>query len=178
MSPVGNGFVNDFEFTLMTEGHMLYSINNERIELNAGDMVFVNSARMHYGYWEKRECCTFICVVFSLQMLSAVPECEIKKITGNDAPPFILIAHDDIHGKDVTNGIKKLHEVCSQQSEGYKIKAAALCCEIAYGIFRLCSDTVYYSAENMKKLSAVHAMTGYLQGHYFEALTLDDIASA
>ncbi|MGN0622429.1 MAG: helix-turn-helix transcriptional regulator [Oscillospiraceae bacterium] len=30
----------------------------------------------------------------------------------------------------------------------------------------------------MKKLSAVHAMTGYIQGHYFEALTLDDIASA
>lgn len=63
---VVNHWHNDLEFSYVTKRYMLYSVNGERAELNEGDVIFVNSARLHYGYWEKKEECEFLCVLFGL----------------------------------------------------------------------------------------------------------------
>ena len=77
---VVNHWHNDLEFSYVIKGHMMYSVNGETAELNEGDMIFVNSARLHYGYWDKIEECEFLCVLFGIEILSAVPDKLIQTI--------------------------------------------------------------------------------------------------
>lgn len=90
MLSVVNHWHNDFEFSYVIKGHMMYSVNGENIALNEGDMIFVNSARLHYGYWEKREKCEFLCVLFGLELLCAVPSKIIAQLTNSEALPYII----------------------------------------------------------------------------------------
>lgn len=175
---VVNHWHNDLEYSLVTEGHMMYSVNGERIELSKGDAIFVNSARMHYGYWEEKEKCEFLCVVFGLEMLDAVPNHILAKLTGNSSPAYLKIEHKDIQTNVVRNGLKALYEVCSDRVLGYELKVLSLCSEIAYGTFTLFDRAAHTNPNDIKGLTAIHAMTGFIQGHYTEKLTLADIAAA
>ena len=114
---------NDLEFSYVTKENMKYSVNGEIIELNEGDMIFVNSAQLHYGFWEKKEQCEFLCVLFGLELLSAVPDSVISKLIGNGSPSYIIFRISDIEDKTVIDRLTKLNTICEQQKDGYD------CCE-------------------------------------------------
>jgi len=175
---VVNHWHNDLEFSYVTKGHMLYSVNGERAELNEGDVIFVNSARLHYGYWEKKEECEFLCVLFGLAMLSSAPESILSKLINSDAPPFIVFHDSEPDGRAVTDKLKALNKLCAQSEEGYELSVVSLCYEITSLLFGHCTGGRRYSTENSRKLSELHAMIGFIQGHYTEKLSLADISAS
>ena len=48
-----NHWHTEFEFIYVKNAPMWYSVNGEQCKLLPGQMIFVNSGQMHYGYWEK-----------------------------------------------------------------------------------------------------------------------------
>lgn len=61
----------DLEFILILEGQMFYDVNGQKISLQAGEGIFVNSRCFHYGYSDTHTECLFICILLSPQLLSA-----------------------------------------------------------------------------------------------------------
>lgn len=175
---VVNHWHNDFEFSYVVKGHMMYSVNGESVELNEGDMIFVNSARLHYGYWEKKETCEFICVLFGFEILSAIPQKYIMGIAGNVAPPYIVFKDSDMLGKDIIAKLIVLNELCDKKDEGYEITAVTLCYEIAEYLYRRCTEKSDNVSINSRGLSQLHSIIGYIQGNYTEKLSMDDIAAS
>jgi mannose-6-phosphate isomerase-like protein (cupin superfamily) len=53
----------DIEFTFIVEGSMEYFVNNKILHLSAGEGIFINSKRLHFGYSKDNSDCTFLCVV-------------------------------------------------------------------------------------------------------------------
>ncbi len=172
---VPNHWHNDLEFSYITKGNMKYSVNGEIVELNEGDMIFVNSAQLHYGFWEKKEECEFLCVLFGLELLSAVPDSVISKLIGNGSPSYIIFRISDIEDKTVIDRLTKLNTICEQQKDGYELSAVTLCYETACSLLERCTGTVKELPENSRRLSELHAMIGFIQGHYTEKLSLEDI---
>lgn len=175
---VVNHWHNDFEFSYVIKGHMFYSVNGECIELNEGDVIFVNSARMHYGYWSKKEECKFLCVLFRFEILSSVPEKIIAKMAGSDAPPYLVFHRADAGYRDITDRLTDLNNICEQKDDGYELSAVSLCCAISNGLFRHCTVANEHSVGNSRKLFEFHEMIGYIQGHYSEKMSLADISAA
>ena len=155
-----------------------HSVNGEIIELNEGDMIFVNSAQLHYGFWEKKEPCEFLCVLFGIELLSAVPDSVISKLIGNNSPSYIIFRSSDIEDKTVIDRLTKLNTICEQQKDGYELSAVTLCYETASSLFERCTGTVKELHENSRRLSELHAMIGFIQGHYTEKLSLEDISAS
>ena len=60
----------DLEFILILEGQMFYDVNGQKISLQAGEGIFVNSRCFHYGYSDAHTECLFICILLSPQLLS------------------------------------------------------------------------------------------------------------
>ena len=175
---VPNHWHNDLEFSYVTKGHMKYSVNGEIVELNEGDMIFVNSAQLHYGFWEKKETCEFLCVLFGLELLSSVPDSVISKLIGNGSPSYIIFRSSDIKDKTVIDKLTRLNSVCEQQKDGYELSAVTLCYETAVSLFERCTGAVGEPPENSRRLSELHAMIGFIQGHYNEKLSLEDISAS
>ncbi|MBO4867074.1 MAG: AraC family transcriptional regulator [Ruminococcus sp.] len=175
---VPNHWHNDLEFSYVTKGHMKYSVNGEIVDMNEGDMIFVNSARLHYGFWEKKEPCEFLCVLFGLELLSAVPDSVISKLIGNNSPSYIIFRSSDIEDKTVIDRLTKLNTICEQQKDGYELSAVTLCYETACSLLERCTGTVKELPENSHRLSELHAMIGFIQGHYTEKLSLEDISAS
>lgn len=67
-----NHWHTDFEFSLVTNGRLLYMVNGQRIKVGNGDMIFVNAYQMHYGFWEQIEECEFIFTVFAVLFFSSI----------------------------------------------------------------------------------------------------------
>lgn len=175
---VVNHWHNDFEFSYVTKGHMLYSVNGEIIELNEGDVIFVNSARLHYGFWEKKEKCEFMCVLFGLELLSAVPDGIISRLIESKSPSYIVFHDSELEDRKITEKLAELNKVCEQQKEGFELTAVSLCYDITHILYERCTGAVSGSTENSKKLSELHAMVGFIQGHYAEKLSLTDISAS
>lgn len=175
---VVNHWHNDLEFSYVTKGHMLYSVNGEVTELNEGDMIFVNSARLHYGFWEQKEECEFLCVLLGLELLSDVPDSVISKLIGNNSPSYIIFNGSDIEDKAIINRLTRLNTICEQQKDGYEFSAVSLCYETANSLFERCTVSAKELPENSRKLSELHAMIGFIQKHYTEKLSLADISAA
>ena len=175
---VPNHWHNDLEFSYVTKGHMKYSVNGEIVELNKDDMIFVNSAQLHYGFWEKKETCEFLCVLFGLELLSSVPDSVISKLIGNGSPSYIIFRSSDIKDKTVIDKLTRLKSVCEQQKDGYELSAVTLCYETAVSLFERCTGAVGEPPENSRRLSELHAMIGFIQGHYNEKLSLEDISAS
>ena len=173
-----NHWHNDLEFSYVTKGHMKYSVNGEIVDLNEGDMIFLNSSRLHYGFWKKKEQCEFLCVLFGLELLSAVPDNVISKLICNSSPSYIIFSSSDIEDKTIIDKLTKLNMVCEQQKDGYELSAVTLCYEMASSLFERCTGAVRELPENSRRLSELHAMIGFIQGHYTEKLSLEDISAS
>lgn len=175
---VVNHWHNDFEFSYVIKGHMMYSVNGEAIELNEGDMIFINSARLHYGYWEKKEECEFLCVLFSPELLSAVPEKLIVQLAGKDAPPYIILHNEDKSDKILIEKLESLNKFCESPKEGYELSVVTRCYEIAEYLYRHCAEKTDYNTPDSRGLTELHSIIGYIQGHYTEKISICDIAEA
>ena len=172
-----NHWHNDFEFSYVSRGHMMYSVNGENIELNEGDMIFVNSARLHYGYWEKREECEFLCVLFGIELLCTVPQKIIVQLTDSEAMPYIVFRRACPSDNMLIEKIEKLNNLCEQKKEGYELSVVTLCYEITQQLYCCCTEQSYISTDQ-RGLSELHAIIGYIQGHYTEKLSMEDISAA
>ena len=53
----------DLEFILILDGQMFYDVNGQRIPLQTGEGIFVNSRCFHYGYSDAHTECLFICIL-------------------------------------------------------------------------------------------------------------------
>lgn len=59
----------EFEILLITEGNVLFTIEQQEYLLNAGDFVFINSNFYHSAKSVDNEKCSFIAIDFSYQLL-------------------------------------------------------------------------------------------------------------
>ncbi len=175
---VVNHWHNDLEFSYVIKGHMMYSVNGETAELNEGDMIFVNSARLHYGYWDKIEECEFLCVLFGIEILSAVPDKLIQTIAGKDAPPYIIFHGSDISDRIVIEKLSVMNDLCEKKIDGYELSTVTLCYEIAECLYKSCMEKKERNTKNNRGISELHAMIGFIQSHYTEKLSMEDIFAA
>ena len=63
----------DLEFILILDGKMSYDVNGQKIALQTGEGIFVNSRCFHYGYSDTHTECFFICILLSPLLLSINP---------------------------------------------------------------------------------------------------------
>ena len=61
----------DLEFILVLDGAMDYFVNGRILHMDAGEGIFVNSKRLHYGYSKDSSDCSFLVVVVHPSLLGS-----------------------------------------------------------------------------------------------------------
>lgn len=166
----------DIEFSYVTEGSLLYNVNGEVAELSAGQMIFVNSGQMHFGFWNKPCECEFICTIIHPSLIHNA-ESFLKAILGKNSPPYLIFDIKRPTETPMFNAVSDINRLVLNKTEGFELMLLSRVYELAFLLYRhisVCGEP----RTNGKKLETVRQMTGFITQSYSSKITLGDIASA
>lgn len=169
----------DFELLHILEGAMKYNINGEVVSLNKGDLLFVNSGNMHFGFQERYEECSILCLNFNPALLAtSALEQSLDKICGAGTPPYLLFHEGRFDDMSFVECVKSIDKAFHSDKDSRVL-------EMLGEIYRLCAKLVERIAHteqrqmsSEKQLQAMYRMTGFIQGNYANKVSIEEIAGA
>lgn len=171
-----NHWHDDYEFCYVIKGNMKQNINGEVIEMNEGNLIFINSTNMHFGFQTEREECQVFCLMLNPSLIfdNATSE-DLTILSGNNSKPYMLFSPSEITDKPIVATAKEVHSLVASETTGFKLM------ESIYRLFRLLIER--NSNENTqnkqsKELEIMHRMTGFIQKNYKSKIKLADIAGS
>ena len=168
----------DLEFILILEGQMSYDVNGQKISLQTGEGIFVNSHCFHYGYSDTHTECLFICILLSPLLLSIntyfVENC-VNPLIQNTHFPYQKLSPAVQWQNSILRDLEMLYENNIDSVQPFIIL------EKCAHIFRLLFDNMNFLPDhdkNAEDILALTAMIGYVQKNYSNKILLKDISSA
>ncbi|MBD5527606.1 MAG: AraC family transcriptional regulator [Lachnospiraceae bacterium] len=172
----------DLEFILVKKGRMTYNVNGELIELTENNGLMVNSRQLHYGFSAEHHECEFICIILSPELLQGnrwFYENYIERITEHPAYPYQYLSHND-WTKNILERLDKMYLSFGSgnpTTETYftLIEDFIYILRVLYVNFNM-EQTV--KKENAVELAVLRSMISYIEDHYMERITLENIAQS
>ena len=169
----------DPELTLMVKGEMYYRADDQVFLLHEGDAVFVNSDVMHAG-WQSGEKDGFYCTFnFSTVMVSGHEGSRIEQryveplLRDNLLPAAVLLA-DRSEDAELLGVVRELYGVCAERSDGYELLVKAELCRLWRLLYLRVRDREEVVPD--RGVQAVKTAIAYMEKHYAERITLNELA--
>ena len=169
---------NDLEFILILEGEMFYDVNGQKIPLQTGEGIFVNSRSFHYGYSDTHTECLFLCILLSPLLLSAN-----TYFVENCLNPLIQNLHFSY--QKLNPSVQWQNAVLGDLAILYEKNRDSIqpfiTLEKTVHIFRLLSENMNCLPDydkDAEDILILTAMIGYVQKNYSQKIFLKDISSA
>lgn len=169
----------DIELILVLSGQMQYNINGEVVLLEQGQGLFVNARQLHFGYSDAKEECVFFCILLHPSLLCAsagVEQKYVQPFLHETGLPFYLLSGKEAWERDTLSTIEKMYALREDHLFELKMQRAFLDIWIA-----LWENVTPASKEKVLPeyhLAALRDMISYVQAHYREKVTLEQIARA
>lgn len=168
----------DLEFILILEGQMSYDVNGQKISIQAGEGICINSRSFHYGYSDAHAECLFICILLSPQLLSTntyFVQNYLNPLIQNIHFPCQKLSPAIQWQSSILSDLEVLYESNMDKLQPFIIL------EKSVHIFRLLSENMNFLPDdnpNTEDIQALTEMIGYVQKNYPTKILLKDIASA
>ncbi len=172
----------DLEFLEILEGDMYIRINDEIIHLKVGDCVVISGLQMHYSYNSDKKDCTFNRILFHPELLtrnSSLVSSVIEPLLNNHNIKYFYLGS----GKEETSKIREIIEkiiflnssnekYCELEIVGYIHIVLGILFNYDNRISKCCNLDID------EDLSAQKKMIEFIHEHYFEKLTIKQIAQS
>lgn len=172
----------DLEFIIIKKGHMTYNVNGELIPLTERNGIMVNSRQLHYGFSPEHKECEFICVLFSPELLSGNEwfyHNYMEPVTENSLYPYLYLG-GETWKKDILEKIDTLYSTYAALEEQGPPYFALL--DTFLAVMKLLYDNLdvnaYDTAKESNELASLRSMITYIEEHFAQRITLDNLASS
>lgn len=177
----------EIELTLILKGRMLYQINQDTFQVSAGDALFSNCNTLHSGRMissASEEDCEYLSITFHPRILYGNDTSLLKAqyidciCEGNRLPSLHMDGSEDWH-RQAISCLKEIHYAVKHQQSALELRT-----QIALSQFWLLLYTWFqerntslqpYSLKNQERLQNI---LFYIQNHYTERITLENIADS
>jgi len=171
------------EITCIESGSGRYHVGGKEFDVKAGDLIIFNNVEPHG--WTVYEDMKVLVMVFAVELVTD-PTTIFK---GNYMKPFIergsnfrnCIEADDDKSNDIRNLMNEIFLEYEEKDDGYKNVIRADIMKILTYLLRhyqredeIQKDGIGEKKQAMNRLAVAFA---YIEGHYTEAITLDEVAS-
>ena len=169
----------DLEFLLVLDGSMDYFVNGRHLHMDAGEGIFVNSKRLHYGYSKENTDCSFLVVVVHPSLLGVdtlVGKEYYDLKFDSEAEDYILLTdHFGWQGEAINTISLVYEEMHLDTMNPLRLisNATSLCANVGEHIKAIPSQQT-----DKQAWRAVWKMTGFIQNNYAHKITLKNIAAA
>lgn len=168
----------DVEFIVIISGSMDYNINGKIVRLKPGNGIFVNSRQLHYGFSLNHEECNFICILLHPMLLCTSPILEKTYITPVLASrlSYTILQPEIPWQKQVLQLLMEMQQ--NQERDQNLLVLQSLFFQIWNLLYSNLPKELPPPAKSNQQLSELKDMIGFIQTHYKDKLSLNDIAAA
>ncbi len=169
----------EVEFVVVLFGELDYNVNGKVIRLQEGDGLFVNSRQLHYGFSKARRECRFLCILLHPRLLCSTLSMEqeyVAPILSNPAL-FCQPLHTSVDWeRKILQALLRMHDCLDQPA--FPLQILGLFCEIWQELYIHAPGEQTFLGKPSGQLNAVRDMVTYIQDHYAEKITLEEIAAS
>ena len=171
-------FHEDLEFISITKGNTGYNINGEKIYLEPGDTLMVNSSQIHFNFTTQKEGCSYYIAILHPSLLCSnfyVQSHFIDPIINNRNLPYIHFKHGESFSDIIFNDVESV--IDSIDSE---LSITITFLNLFNDVYRWCRShqILEHSNQMLSTDSSFKNMLKFIQTHFAENITLSDIANA
>lgn len=173
-----------FEITYVQEGRGNYFVNGQDYLMEPGDIIIFNNVEAH-GWKLMGEDMKLLVMIFS-------PEFVAEKLSVFDSEylkPFVergsnfknRIGSEEPVSHEIRKGIREIYAEWKQQKEGYPLMIKANILRILTMLIRTYQDESKSEEMLKEKKNAMKRLEqaiSYIDSHYSEKITLDEVAAA
>lgn len=172
----------DLEFILIKTGSMTYNVNGELIELAKGSGIMVNSRQLHYGFSPEYRECEFVCVLLSPELFSGNEwfyHNYIEPVTENPLYPYLYLSGAEWKNA-VLEKLDKLYTLFSvpTEPESRYFDTFDVFLSIMKILYENLDVKAYDATRESAELSSLKSMIAYIEEHFTQRITLNDLASS
>lgn len=167
----------DIEILVPSMGDIVYNINGKLVKVQTGEGIIINSRRIHSSQTEDLRECYYYVLIFHPMLL-----CISKEVEHQLVQPFLTSSFDYVL---LQKGVKWHENILNWFSMIVTKRNDRSAKSAIAGLINLIWSEV---AENVtpdekaqterSQLTAMKAMIAYIDSHYAEKITLEDIAAA
>lgn len=169
----------DLEFVLILEGSMNYLVNDQTVRLEKGNAIFVNSKRLHRGFFNDNGNCSHIIVTVHPTLLgehTSAGKTFLNQKFGLNADDFFLLSEEVPWQQEIINLLIEINAQMKTNS-GNLLHLISRCSYLSACIADHIQEKSSASAD-IHHLAIIHDMTDYIHRRYESKLTTDDIAAS
>lgn len=169
----------EIQFVRIVKGEAVFQINEEKITLRRGEGLFINSGCLHMAEERNESGCVYICLNVSphfvvpreLYAMHVAPYIQATNLQ------YVYISSDQEWGKHILDAIMNIHERIQQQPRYFEIDVTMDLTLIWKNLIMNGFQPTYDRMEAAKS-QRMKQMLSWIDIHYAEKITLDDIARA
>ncbi len=169
----------DLEFLYVIDGELEYCVNGKTLFLHSGEGIFVNSKRMHSNRTIPNKSCAYYCSILHPDIIPVSRYIEQKyygNILGPNSFDYLLLTRNDWTSQIIDTILYVFEEVDAKNIELETIEGIMKIFRLIYN--HLDAQTISPSADVSPDINAFKPMIVFIQEHYMEKISLDEIANA
>lgn len=175
----------EIEIIVITEGRMLFQINQTQHELKQHDCIFVNTATLHAATMIANEECRYICLDFDPILVygyenSTIQAELVAPVLESKSFPCCVMTGSHKQHPYLMQIMTRLERICREKQDGYHLLVKSCLCELW---FLLLQDYQQHTGNDENKLEVrqierlKQALT-YIYANYSGTITLDSMAAS
>lgn len=169
----------DVELLLAKKGHLCYSVNGSKVQIEEGNAIFVNSRQMHFGFSDDGTDCDYVCVTFRPQSLFANQELIHRYVLPILSSPHFShkILQRNVHD-ELLDQILLLDALHQQKEDGFLLPALSAVITLWHGLYGLMWQQMEKTPASDPNIWIVKQMLDHIRTHYPDKVTLNSIANS
>ena len=170
----------EIEITKIVSGEMEYHINEKIYNLEEGEGMFGNSRTLHAGYRRDRKECTYLSITFHPRLLygytsSLMQSKYMERILQSPTLSSIHFTPDVFWQREILERMEEIHHLRDKGPDSRELQMQIALMEIWLRIYEH-TDCPEEPEENSRDIERIRTLMEYMQKHYGEKVTLEELA--
>ncbi len=171
----------EIELTLVMEGEIIYQANDSLYHLKAGEGLFCNTNVLHSGHGNGSADCSYLSVTFHPRLLygysSSVMQTKyMNHILKSPSLASIHLVSEKDWQRRILEGIEKIRLLNREHPVSEELKLQIALLQIWQELYEHVEISETGFAENGRDTERIRRIMEYIQAHYAEKITLEELA--
>lgn len=171
----------EIELTLVMEGEIIYQANDSLYHLKAGEGLFCNTNVLHSGHGNGSADCSYLSVTFHPRLLygysSSVMQTKyMNHILKSPSLASIHLVSEKDWQRRILEGIEKIRLLNREHPVSEELKLQIVLLQIWQELYEHVEISETGFAENGRDTERIRRIMEYIQAHYAEKITLEELA--
>lgn len=164
---------------MILKGVAVFQINEEKIGVQEGDGLFINSGCLHMAEEKDGSDCTYICLNVSPHFVLAeeLYSSYVQPYMFSTNLSYLFLDENQIWANNILKAVKKINQLVKQKTPLYEIDITNQLTLIWKNLIVNGFQLEYDQSERIKS-NRMKQMLNWIHLHYAEKITLEDIAKA